>query len=704
MQKPLKQINMKKNLLTLSFLVACISTYAQDTYIGDKAIVKVQPNTLFYNGGNVKLAPSQAPGTALTNIVLNEGNIQIEGNFENTITNSKGEHFTNLYNSSSSYGQLIIKSDSEAEGAISIERPKIDITTNDYFPFGLPFQNENMYSVIENITGVPNSFSGDCKVDVVCSNRYNNTILVWDIAKTEYDAVPKLDGTNTNFTQVIPGSNYTIKVNGGEIRNFITSLGNTVNKFPIYGTPNNKDLKLQGIESGIKGVNKATFSEYKWSEWKNKKNNYGEEFKSYLGAGVDTNARYAKNLHRFSNPFTSNIDLSDVSKTNSWIEFVLGNNSIQKPTEIYTTTLRFKVTKLPENYQVNWNNNTGSTNIGDPRISAYLQKNEDVNDETPYFWAGNPDALLIKPLEYFEIDYYTLSKNRYGSNIVKANINITDNQKTFIQSFNGTDQPIAYARNSYGFIGANDENLKKKGLISGNDFTQVEFFITKDNSILGEAAYLVNSSSYKTGDAISSNISNNNIFLYEEDIDGNVIEDAHTLLNQFNTNDYIGKPLRIGFNNLNEGESYQINLRLFEISILNQVDTFNSGTYYLLDKSTNNVSELNSNNISFIADENSNNRFELFWKEHPKTLGTSDLVNTATYIYKNNANQFVKFENNNTTAQIEIFDISGRLISTYKNVSTSNDFRIDVNKNSGVYVVVITYKDGKVVKEKALFN
>lgn len=41
MQKPLKQINMKKNLLTLSFLVACISTYAQDTYIGDKAIVKV---------------------------------------------------------------------------------------------------------------------------------------------------------------------------------------------------------------------------------------------------------------------------------------------------------------------------------------------------------------------------------------------------------------------------------------------------------------------------------------------------------------------------------------------------------------------------------------------------------------------------------------------------------------------------------------
>ena len=63
---------MKKNLLALFVLGAIYSASAQDTYIKDAVIVKVNPNTLFYNGGNVSIDTDAAGGT--TEKIINEGN------------------------------------------------------------------------------------------------------------------------------------------------------------------------------------------------------------------------------------------------------------------------------------------------------------------------------------------------------------------------------------------------------------------------------------------------------------------------------------------------------------------------------------------------------------------------------------------------------------------------------------------------------
>ena len=72
---------MKKNLLALFVLGAIYSASAQDTYIKDAVIVKVNPNTLFYNGGNVNVSTDQI--TATTEKIINQGNIQIQGGFTN---------------------------------------------------------------------------------------------------------------------------------------------------------------------------------------------------------------------------------------------------------------------------------------------------------------------------------------------------------------------------------------------------------------------------------------------------------------------------------------------------------------------------------------------------------------------------------------------------------------------------------------------
>lgn len=684
---------MKKNLLALVALSAMYSVSAQDTYIKDAVIVKVNPSTLFYNGGNVNVTTDATSGT--TEKIINEGNIQVRGNFNNQ--NTIGKNFVNKYNTSTEYGQLIIDQSSSVSGQLAIERSNINPSLNDYYPFGLPYQGDKIENIINNITSNSSAFRGECAVNSDCgTNRYNQTILAWDVKETEYDNVPK--GTN-----VVAGANYTINTMNGAFKSFLEGISAS-NKFATYGKPNNKAVTLNNVESGIVNKTKAEFSELNWGNWKNLINNYNERYVSYLGNNApDTNSRYGKNLHRFSNPFTSNLDLSDVSIANSWIKFVV-NGVIKGPTETFEpTTIKFKIHKLADNYIVNWNNQSGGSNTNTTRISAYLQKDNTVN---PYFWAGNPDALIVKPFEYFEIDYYTMLKaNNGGSNIVTANFNITDRQKTFIYDFTNGGTSGSYNRssditNTYNLL--EDKNLQSKGLIAGNDFTQLELFLLEDNSILGDGVYLVNSSFYTTGNSVNESISKNPIFIFEEKNDGTIVTDSHTLLNQFNSLDYVGKPIRLGFNNLIEGHNYTINLRLFEQSILNKVDNFSLGKYYLLDKSKNNVVEIDANTqIKFVANPNINNQFELYWNEPPQVLGTDDLnKNNATYIYKDNTSKYVRFENSNTSAKIEIYDLTGRLISRNVDVSTNSDYKL--NLATGVYVVVITYKDGKVVSQKTI--
>lgn len=127
------------------------------------------------------------------------------------------------------------------------------------------------------------------------------------------------------------------------------------------------------------------------------------------------------------------------------------------------------------------------------------------------------------------------------------------------------------------------------------------------------------------------------------------------MLNQFNSNDYVGKPIRVGFNNLIDAHSYTINLRLFEQSILNRVDNLSIGKYYLLDKLKNELIEIDSNtSINFTANSNINNQFELYWNEKPINLGTSEIEKSnSRFIFKENTNKYVRFEKNNTSANFK---------------------------------------------------
>lgn len=699
---------MKKNLLTLSFLAASAIAFAQDTYIGNKAVVKVQPNTLFYHGGNVTVAESTTTGTPISQIVKNEGNFRIEGDYTNTIDSPTGAEFVNVWTDANSYGQLIINANTDTNGKVALERSTPQVDAIDDYIIALPFKStaEEVFSALTNFqytgTAVSNPFSGDCALNVRCNTRYSQSMFVWDHEETEYDPVSAGDA-------ITPWKRYLINTRAGSAFNdAVNAYG--LSKVAFAGIPSNEAININ-LKSGLKG-NSAAYDGQTYGQWKNQLNNYQETYNSYIGnqlaaSTVDGNYLFGKNLHRLANPYTSNLDLSDVNTGSSWINFNM-TAGLTAPTSAHATGIRFRVFKLANDFSITWNPNTGNTSTGDSNtsFSAFL-----LNGGGLYTWSGSPEALLIKPYETFYIDYYTLNRTANGnSRLVDAQITLGDDQKTFDKAFASSADAGIFSRGNSNFTSNNvsallsDEKLKARGLVTDFDFTQMELYLSENSKLKGNAAYLLNANFLATGNDTSNKVANNPIFFYEETAEGDVVLNAETISNYFNSEDYIGKPLRLGFKNLIAGNEYQVNVNLYEYSILNKVSNLSLGRYYLLDKLTNTVSEVDGlTQINFRADENSNDRFEFYWNESPRTtLATEDLLANTTYVFKNNAAQYVRFENNNTTADIEIYDVTGRSIQKNKNVSTASDYKLNLSNVPNVYVVVITYKDGKVVTKKTI--
>ncbi len=690
---------MKKNLLALFALGAIYSASAQDTYIKDAVIVKVNPNTLFYNGGNVSVATDASTTTATTEKIINQGNIQIQGGFSNA--NTTGKNFVNKYTSSTSYGQLIIKDAADVKGKVAIERSVPDLTNDEYI-ISLPYKNTLAKDVINSMTG-GNFFSGNCAINVDCGSdkRYTQSLFVWDVEETEYDAV------DNNHT-ITPERRYLLNLrNGTNVKSTINSLG-AVNSLVFAGIPNNNQTNYT-LKSGLKGKS-SDFANLAWKDWKNRINNYAESYDSYLGnqtgTKYDTDVLFGKNLHRLANPFTSNLDLSNVNTNSSWITFATTAGSNQSPANAWGA-LRFRVFKVANDYIIKWNSNSGNTSTGNTTaLSAYLSKNGSNNN---YFWIGSPEALLVKPYESFYVDYYAINSSVNGGRIVSANVNLKDSNKTFNSNFitTGTSSPV-YSRSSQNQTNQDttlldNQELKENGLVTDFDFTQLELYLSKDNQLQGNAAYLLNANFMATGSSNPAKITNP-IFFYEEDKEGNVLLDSQTLTNQFNNEDYVGKPLRIGFYNLENGKNYRLNLNLYEYSILNKVQNLSLGKYYLYDNVTKKAIDVSeATELSFVADDKINERFEFYWNELPTTLGTSDLTRTdATFLYTNNGSQYVRFEDKNTTADISIFDLTGRQIFYKTNIMTNTDYKLNLANIPTMYVVKITYKDGKVVTKKTI--
>ena len=662
---------MKKNLLTLCLLAYSLSSHAQTlTYVGDGAKVFVSSGTLVYSGGNWQV------NSTAEKTVENRGNVIIVGDYTKgtTVANaaSDGKEFLNVYTAPNNYGQVkIINTAGNTNARMSMQRPA---ASSNYFGaiYGISFPYKDQVSYVMKSFGLNESdFVGTCPVGSSCGgSRYRMTLEKWNNNKVVHDAVV----SSSNFTA---GDYYSINL---RLQNLQAAMAGIVG---YKGTASPGAYQATG-SSIIEGQTGSSFSNLGYNDWKTKVNAYNEMYQTYLGYIDTTNKNYGKNVYRFGNPYTSNIDLSGITGSTGWLSILNGGIKDLK-TANNNFVQGFYITKVTENFNLDWNPVSGSSDNGNTSGSYYKVVLNGSNE-----WIGSPEALLIKPFEVFQLNFPLLDVTKLGNTrIVNVQVDFNDSHKTFAYSPSGSVN---------GIVGGKMAN--RTGVVSNpNSFYQAEIFLTKDNSVLGNPAYLVGSD-YNQESAKSSN-NDNEIIVYGNSNNGNVAYDSKKDINEFNSLDYVGKPLGLGFNNLKSGDNYELRFNLYEGSIFNKVKNLSDGKFYILDKSNDSVTELSADkSYPFVASDYMDARFEIYWKEVKSgTLGTIDNdAKSATYVYRDKGvdQNKIRFEKGHNTAKVEIYDMAGKLILEQKSIQTSNDFSVSLKNGKAVYVIKVTYDNGDI--------
>lgn len=645
---------MKKNLLTLLALVVMCSTSAQDTYIGDKAIVKVNPNTLFYNGGNVTLN-AEKPHLSNGNdtIVRNQGNIQIQGNFINPISASTGDEFINYWLNNNKYGQLIINgSNTSTQGRLTMQKKSVKATDIQQYPMSIPYQGS-----VETISNsfIGTNFRGNCALNQPCTQRGWMTLFIWNNQKIVNDAV-------VTGSMISPGSYYLLNIipNTG-----LNTFFDGDKKITYRGIPAPENVSFSNLTTVIPntGFSSTDFATKSYSNWRMLRNQYNEQYYTYLGKNEEDLASktFGKNMFRFGNPYTSNINLSIVT---NWLSFNAGS-----------ITKDFELIKLTPGYTHTWNDRTGSSHNSTDG-SQYLKATY-VNS----VWAGSAEAVLVRPFEMFRLKF-----NPTDDKLVNINVHLGSNIKTFNQTASAPVTPIPR---------------------SSNEFYQLEIaLVDQENNILSQLAYLSASNQFETGANINPN-SGSKMSLLEEDTTGDIIYNAETLINTFNT-DYIAKPLHLILYSLDDGKEVSLKFNLKENNIFDEniPNLSNDNSFYIYDKLNNTYSKIDSSTeVKFNYDKNLSDRFTFYWKNTPDNLGIDDLNKSeTTIVYKYNNNSYkIRLDKSKSLANLEIYNLTGSKVGFQSKVNTQTDTNLTF-PTTGIYIVKVVYNDGSTKSLKVLVD
>lgn len=666
---------MKKRLLTLGAIVTYLSLNAQSvvTYIGNNAKLYVSKDALVYSGGKWKVDSN------VEKSVENRGNIIIEGNYVKGVNNNgeDGKEFVNIYTEKNDYGQVKILSPETPTARMTLERPA---ATKAYFgasyAIGIPFIDDVKY-IMHSFGKKESDFRGDCNINQDCARRYMMTLTRWNNNSLQHDAVP----SSVEFSH---GYYYNLNLRGQDMQDVMTGT------VKYKGTPSGRSY-TQTAKGVIHGLDEKTFSDLGYNSWKKRRNPYQEAYETYLGYRNTNSKLQGKNVYRFANPYTSNLDLSEVDGANAWLK-IKNNGGDRSIKAAYTENLivDFSVRKRADDYDVDWGKIAGATRA---KASYHIAK-FDGNS-----WTGSAEALLIRPMETFNLHFPALNVAGLGNTrILNVEVKFNDNHKTFAysagasanSSMNNSPTTLSVLNNTNNVVLS-----EEVGNSNNYNFNQLEIFLVKNNTIQATPAYIVGSNYYKESGNTSSN--GNSIYVYGVK-DNEVSYDSKKEINEFNSLTYVAKPLGVGFNDLKLGETYELRFNLYEESIFNKVKNLNEGTFFLKDNLLNKVVKVDAaTTYSFEANENVNERFAFYWKDVPSTsivdvVDTPTEISHKTIVYKDNDTNKVKFEGDKEFAKIEVYDASGRLVSSREKVSVDTDYALNLGAK-GMYIIKVIYKN-----------
>ncbi|WP_374458760.1 T9SS type A sorting domain-containing protein [Chryseobacterium taeanense] len=665
---------MRKNLFAIGLIAASCSVQAQNilVHVDDTAVAYVGKGTLFYTGGGLQ--------TKKTGTIENHGNFMIEGTTNDTFrtidasNNDKteanaGGNFINklnepdnvaLYNANSAtdtptytYGQLYIsglKQDS-IRGIVDQEYRAVKHGT--YQQIALPFYYKRV-----------GSLSAELGKTFTNLRNSQNEILMYDninaVAKT---VSPSSYVGNATY----PGTGYYMLGGAGLDLSGVTRI--------IKGRPLGDISMSFPLQDGAVNVNFGVNG--------NAQNQYNEKYYTYLQDEFVTtpwSASYGRYVYQLGNPFLTNLDLSQIAMNEANGDGVKLDN-IQG--------VRLEVSK----------DAVVSVSGGGTTIAAgndkykYITFEYAVNPGDPIVPVGDIDYVMVRPLGTFVIK---LKDNNTSSN---TSFNFANLRRfNYYSRSSTTPYSVTANRNTL------NSTVKQLGVIgldaNGKEVARTYYVVSPGRTTghsLTEALTQVKAS--------SSNI----LGTFEEaptgGYDTNYMNQYWLYINEANENNFTGKNIKMVNYDLNKIKSYKFEIRENANLVANGTHALSSGIGFYYKPQNGTVQQAVQGAVIPVNTA----EFDLYYGEPSNiVLSTADESTSTpsrTMVVYNPAitNYIVRFDPNWKKADINVYDMSGKLVITKKAVDTSTDFVIELdNKIKNAYLVKVVSEKGEIVTAKIL--
>lgn len=640
---------MRKNTgLLLFVLTSTLSINAQNitTHVGENGVLSVVDNSLFYNLGGFE-TKGNGKVEVFSNLMLDA---KSPSDLFQAVDGTNANFYLRLYDKNnwgeSKYGQLFITGFNQNQITAIINKEFASLKHGDYQQSAIPFFDKEF-----------NSLNSELESNFNNVRWTKKEILKWNNFNVRFDGSIIPSGTITSNSTPGITINLTDKTKLSD-RTAYYALGtgsgyNSENVHTITGIPFADDLIINLIPSPVNfGTNGSNT------------NIYREKYNTYISDVFEVTpftATYGKNFHQFSNPFMTNIDLSLIG-----IDETLYGATISDENKIENI---WGILINPSN--VVYNNTTGTT-------STY-SSSQIVTFDSNQIPVGNVDALIVKPLGTFKIK---LRDN------TPASLNFDK-----LRRFNmlPRNKEIDYS------VTANK--------ISNNTVKQLGITVLDSNyNPLGETYYTV-APHFVSGKIISPSISSvqaitgseNVISTKEENL--NETNGYNLYINEANELNYAGKPIEL---NVLGGKYLKFEIREDSKLVPENNHLLSTGKGFYI-KNGGITTAIFQNQII----ENNQSTYNLYYDDPKDITLSSDVKDKPQIVVFYNSkieNYVVRFPKNWKSANIEVYDASGKLIFKNENTNTTNDYTLNLANIKGIYFLNLKNESGEIFNAKLLYK
>lgn len=653
---------MRKSLFAIGLLAAVSSVQAQNVllHVDDTATTYVSKGTLVYSGGGVQMRGN--------GVVENHGNFMVSGTATDlfkTITTGgtdkpEGSPIANFINKLNepaaydqpsdpvnpnyTYGQLYITGVPQSNITGIVDEEVRQIKHGDYQQMGIPFFQKSVASLGTDVGKTFSPVRGS-----------KNDVLYWH--NTDVKAVHFGDLNLYKFGDAAPSTAYYMI--GGQGLDLATApksiKGRPVSD--VIGSFASAPVALTNAGANV------TFGSFGQGH-----NSYNEAYNTYVGDEFDGSsgkwqANYGKNLYQFANPYLTNLDLTNIGIAEANGDGVVLNN-IQG--------VRMEATGVQYT-------GTGSTAAA-YRVVTFLSG-------TP---TGDVASTIVRPFGAFTIKL-TDNVNAGNTTLNFANLR----RFNYLGRSSGTAYSVTAAKN--GATGT----VKQLGVIAldanGKELDRT-YYVVYPNGTTGHTSAQKTQYTASTANLLGT---------FEEattgGIDPNYSSNYWLYINEANENDFTGKNVSL-MNYSSQIKSYKFEIRENAELVSNGTHQLSTGTGFFYKAPNGSVMQAKQGET--IPVTTNTLPYDLFYGEPKNVLATQNPVKSSRTMVVYNpeiTNYIVRFDPNWKKADIEVYDMSGKLVISKKAVNTSTDFVIELDnsiKNS--YVVKIVSDKGETVNTKIL--